>query len=48
MIHSLPTARSKTANILEAGGLIAQRFGSAEEFLESGLHRQAACLITDN
>jgi two-component system response regulator FixJ len=22
-------------------------FGSAEEFLESGLHRQAACLITD-
>ncbi len=34
-------------DLMEAAGLIARCFGSAEEFLESGLHRQAACLITD-
>jgi FixJ family two-component response regulator len=34
-------------DLIEAAGLVARCFGSAEEFLESGLHRQAACLITD-
>src|SRR6476619_2164412 len=34
-------------DLFESGGLVARCFGSAEEFLESGLHRQAACLITD-
>ena len=34
-------------DLMEAAGLVARCFGSAEEFLESGLHRQAACLITD-
>jgi FixJ family two-component response regulator len=34
-------------DLMEAAGLFAQCFGSAEEFLASGLHRQAACLITD-
>jgi FixJ family two-component response regulator len=34
-------------DLMEAAGLAAQCFGSAEEFLASGLHRQAACLITD-
>ena len=34
-------------DLMEAAGLVAECFGSAEEFLESGLHRQAACLITD-
>ena len=34
-------------DLMEAAGLVAQCFASAEEFLESGLHRQAACLITD-
>ena len=34
-------------DLMEAAGLVAQCFGSAEEFLESGLHRQAACLIAD-
>jgi FixJ family two-component response regulator len=34
-------------DLMEAAGLVAQCFGSAEEFLESELHRQAACLITD-
>ena len=34
-------------DLMEAAGLVARCFGSAKEFLESGLHRQAACLITD-
>jgi FixJ family two-component response regulator len=34
-------------DLMEAAGLVARCFGSAEEFLESGLHRKAACLITD-
>jgi len=34
-------------DLIESAGLLARCFGSAEEFLESGLHRQAACLITD-
>ena len=34
-------------DLMEAAGLVARCFGSAEEFLESGLNRQAACLITD-
>ena len=32
---------------MEADGLLARSFGSAEEFLESGLQRKAACLIVD-
>jgi FixJ family two-component response regulator len=34
-------------DLIEADGLKARCFGSAEEFLESGLQRKAACLITD-
>ena len=34
-------------DLIESAGLEARCFGSAEAFLESGLHRQAACLITD-
>jgi FixJ family two-component response regulator len=34
-------------DLLEAAGLEARCFGSAEEFLESGLAGQAACLIVD-
>jgi FixJ family two-component response regulator len=34
-------------DLIEAAGLVARCFGSAEEFLESGLHPQAACLISD-
>jgi FixJ family two-component response regulator len=34
-------------DLMEAAGLVARCFGSAEEFLESGLQRHAACLITD-
>jgi FixJ family two-component response regulator len=34
-------------DLLEAAGLAARSFGSAEEFLKSDLHRRAACLIVD-
>jgi FixJ family two-component response regulator len=34
-------------DLMEAAGLVARCFGSAEEFLESDLHRKAACLILD-
>ena len=39
--------RDSLRDLIECTGLEARCFGSAEEFLESGLHRQAACLITD-
>jgi FixJ family two-component response regulator len=39
--------RDSLRDLMEAAGLVARCFGSAEEFLASGLHRQAACLITD-
>ena len=34
-------------DLMEAAGLVARSFGSAEEFLESDLHGSAACLIVD-
>lgn len=34
-------------DLIESAGLEAQSFGSAEEFLDSGLHRKAACVIAD-
>jgi len=34
-------------DLMEATGLVARCFGSAEEFLESDLRNQAACLIVD-
>jgi FixJ family two-component response regulator len=34
-------------DLMEAAGLVARCFGSAEEFVESDLHRKAACLIVD-
>ena len=34
-------------DLLESAGLLARCFGSAKEFLESGMHYQVACLITD-
>ena len=34
-------------DFMEAAGLVARCFGSAEEFLESDLRTQAACLIVD-
>src|ERR1700728_1720792 len=34
-------------DLMEAAGLEARCFGSAEEFLSSDLHTRAACLIVD-
>jgi FixJ family two-component response regulator len=34
-------------DLMEAAGLVARCFGSAEEFLESDLRGQATCLIVD-
>ena len=34
-------------NLIESAGLDAKCFGSAEEFLESGLGPETGCLITD-
>jgi two-component system, LuxR family, response regulator FixJ len=34
-------------DLMDAAGLVARCFGSAEEFLESDLHTRAACLIVD-
>jgi FixJ family two-component response regulator len=34
-------------DLMEATGLVARCFGSAEEFLESDLRTQAGCLIVD-
>ena len=39
--------RSALQGLLKAVGLPAQTFASAEEFLKSGQHRQARCLIAD-
>ena len=39
--------RDSLRDLMEAAGLAARCFGSAEEFLASDLHHQAACLITD-
>ena len=34
-------------DLMEAAGLVARCFGSAEQFLESELHTRFACLIVD-
>src|SRR3977135_608157 len=39
--------RSALQGLLKSAGLPARVFASAEEFLNSGLHQQAACLIAD-
>jgi FixJ family two-component response regulator len=39
--------RSALQGLLKAVGLPAQAYASAEEFLNSGHHRQTACLIAD-
>ena len=41
------SVQSALQDLIEADGLSARSFGSAEAFLESGLQRNAACLITD-
>jgi|HubBroStandDraft_5_1064220.scaffolds.fasta_scaffold132582_1 FixJ family two-component response regulator len=39
--------RDSLSDLIESGGFAARCFGSAKAFLESDLHREAACLIVD-
>lgn len=41
------SVQSALQDLLEAVGLSTRSFGSAEDFLESGQHRNAACLVVD-
>lgn len=41
------SVQSALKDLIESDGLSAKCFGSAEEFLDSGVQREAACLITD-
>jgi len=41
------SVQSALQDLMEADGLSARSFGSAEEFLQSGLQRKAACLRVD-
>ena len=41
------SVQSALQDLIEADGFSARCFGSAEEFLESGLQPKVACLITD-
>jgi len=41
------SVQSALQDLIEADGFSARCFGSAEEFLESGVQRKVACLITD-
>src|ERR1700751_789054 len=41
------SVQSALQDLMEADGLSARSFGSAEEFLQSGLQRKTACLIVD-
>jgi FixJ family two-component response regulator len=41
------TMQDSLRDLMDAAGLVARCFGSAEEFLESDLHTRAACLIVD-
>jgi FixJ family two-component response regulator len=39
--------QSALKDLMESAGLLARRFGSAEEFLESEERKETACLIAD-
>jgi two-component system response regulator FixJ len=41
------SVQDSLCDLIESGGFEAQCFGSAKAFLESDLHRRAACLIVD-
>ena len=47
IIDDDPAMQDSLRDLMEAAGLVARCFGGAEEFLESDLHRKAACLIVD-
>jgi FixJ family two-component response regulator len=41
------SVQSALQDLMEADGLRARCFGSAEDFLKSGLQRRASCLVVD-
>lgn len=47
IIDDEESMRDSLRDLMEAAGLVARCFGTAEEFLESDLHHEAACLIVD-
>jgi two-component system, LuxR family, response regulator FixJ len=47
IIDDNESMQDSLSDLIEAGGFEAQCFGSAKAFLESDLHRKAACLIVD-
>jgi len=47
IIDDNESMQDSLGDLIESAGLEAQCFGSAKAFLESDLHRRAACLIVD-
>jgi two-component system, LuxR family, response regulator FixJ len=47
IIDDNESIQDSLCDLIESGGFEAQCFGSAKAFLESVLHRRAACLIVD-
>jgi CheY-like chemotaxis protein len=47
IIDDNDSMQDSLCDLIESGGFEAQCFGSAKAFLESDLHRKAACLIVD-
>jgi FixJ family two-component response regulator len=47
VIDSDESILDSLCDLLESAGLVARRFGSAEEFLEYDLNREVGCLIAE-
>ena len=47
IIDDNESIQDSLSDLIESGGFEARCFGSAKAFLESDLHRRAACLIVD-
>ena len=47
VIDSDESILDSLCGLIESAGLVARRFGSAEEFLEYDLHREVGCLIAE-
>lgn len=47
LIDSDESILDSLCDLIESAGLVARRFGSAEEFLEYDLHREVGCLIAE-
>jgi FixJ family two-component response regulator len=47
IIDDEESVEASLCDLIESTGLVTRCFGSAEAFLESDLHRRAACVIAD-